>query len=90
MSMGQIVMTAGVNNLVADNDSFAKFVCQSLRRHCHNDWGELGQEDKTANDQALKDGDRLFSAYKSEGQPKVWIITEADRSATTVLFPEEY
>jgi len=48
------------------------------------------QEDKQQNELALKAGLRFFSAYEKEGMPKIWIITEADRSATTILFPEEY
>ena len=54
------------------------------------DWGDLDNEDKQENELSLKEGYRLLSAYKKEGLPKIWIITEADRSATTVLFPEEY
>ncbi|MFZ4860331.1 MAG: plasmid related protein [Desulfuromonadaceae bacterium] len=47
-------------------------------------------DDRVANELALQSGDRLFSAYKREGLPKLWIITESDRSVTTVLFPDEY
>ena len=54
------------------------------------DWGELDEEDKTANDEALKTGERLLSAYKSATGTKFWIITEADRSVTTILMPEDY
>jgi hypothetical protein len=69
---------------------FAEFVNESLRRHIRGDWGNLGKEDKQENELSLKEGYRLFSAYESVGLLKIWIITEADRSATTVLFPEEY
>jgi len=61
-----------------------------MSRHHRGDWGDLDEEDKAANDQALIDGGRLFSAYHSATGIKVWIITEADRSATTVLLPSEY
>jgi len=88
--MGRTVMTRGVNDLVAENTAFAKFVVESLVRHATGDWGNLSAEDKEENDLSLKQGLRLFSSYENEGLPKIWIITEADRSATTVLFPDEY
>lgn len=59
-------------------------------KHQAGDWGTLAPEDKRANDEALKHGDRLLSAYYVAPNVKVWVITEADRSATTVLLPEEY
>jgi len=89
-SFGQLVFTRGVNDRVADDVQFAKFVTESLGRHAKGDWGDLGQEDKQENDFSLKKGFRLLSAYERNGLPKIWIITEADRSATTVLFPDEY
>ncbi|MBA7480215.1 hypothetical protein ES707_15664 [subsurface metagenome] len=90
-TLGQLVMTRGVNDRVADNTQFAKFVTESLARHARGDWGDMCDEDKAENDLALERGDlRLFSAYESPEQPKIWIITEADRSATTILFPDEY
>ena len=89
--LGSILMTAGVNNEVADSSAFAKFVTDSLIRHKKGDWGDMSPEDKNENDLALKAGNlRIFSAYESPELPKIWIITEADRSATTVLFPDEY
>jgi hypothetical protein len=63
---------------------------QALRRHARGDWGEVGVEDQRANDRAVQDGGRLLSAYSTKTNVKFWIITEADRSATTVLLPEEY
>jgi len=89
--LGQLVMTRGVADLVASNAAFAKFCTDSLYRHASGDWGNLSSEDKTENELALKSGDlRIFSAYETKGLPRIWIITEADRSATTTLFPEEY
>jgi len=82
-------MTRGVNDKVADNERFSKFVYDSLKRHASGDWGDLCQEDIKENELSLKEDFRLLSAYKN-GEEKIWIITEADRSATTVLFPEEY
>jgi hypothetical protein len=61
-----------------------------LSRHHRGDWGDLDEEDKAASDQSLIDGSRLLSAYHSAKGIKVWIITEADRSATTILLPSEY
>jgi len=85
---GKLFMTRGVNNLIAKDLPFAKFVLDCLKRHVHGDWGNLCDEDKAENEFALGKSLRLFSAY--EGSHKVWIITEADRSVTTILFPDEY
>jgi hypothetical protein len=61
-----------------------------LVRHGSGDWGDLGEEDKEANDLAVElDNDRILSSYHTEFG-KIWIITECDRSATTILFPDEY
>jgi len=88
---GKLLFTQGVNSQIADSPEFAKFALGSLRRHIRGDWGDMGDEDKAENDLALERGDlRLLSAYESPELPKIWIITEADRSATTILFPEEY
>lgn len=61
-----------------------------LGRHLSGRWGELPDDDKAANDAALEHGGRLLSCYRTDAGERVWIITEADRSATTVLLPEEY
>lgn len=61
-----------------------------LGRHQRGDWGDLGAEDKGANDDALKHGARLLSAYTLSTHERMWIITEADRSYTTLLLPDEY
>jgi len=89
------VATRGVYELMQDNPEFTLFAQKSLYRHSHGDWGDLDEEDKQSNDQALKAGLRLLSAYNDERFPKhgvsvIWIITEADRSSTTILFPDEY
>jgi hypothetical protein len=54
------------------------------------DWGDVCDDDRVANELALLGGERLFSVYKGEGLPKIWVITEWNRSVTTILFPEEY
>ena len=89
-NLGRLLMTRGVNDQVAEDEAFAKFVMGSLARHRMGDWGNLTDEDKQENELSLKAGYRLLSAYESGELPKIWIITEADRSATTILFPDEY
>ncbi len=88
--LGQIVCTRGVNEVIAEDDKFAKFVKESLGRHTSGDWGDLCEADKRENEYALGKYLRLFSSYKYDDNIKVWIITEADRSSTCILFPEEY
>ena len=62
-----------------------------LARHLRGDWGDLCEEDKQENEFSVRNGFRILSAYKLNGDgQKVWIITEADRSATTILLPDEY
>ena len=87
---GQVVMTRGVNDMMTNSEEFASHVRLSILRHMAGDWGDVSDEDRVANELALQEGERLFSVYKKEGLPKLWIITEWDRSVTTVLFPEEY
>jgi hypothetical protein len=65
-------------------------VQQALQRHVMGDWGDLDEEDKKSNDQALQSGERLLSAYRTANGTKFWIITEADRSSTCVLLPDDY
>ncbi|NQU24002.1 MAG: hypothetical protein HQ567_22190 [Candidatus Nealsonbacteria bacterium] len=61
-----------------------------LDRHVQGDWGNVGDEDKAANEEALLNGERLLSVYTTLLGARLWVITEADRSATTILLPEEY
>jgi hypothetical protein len=61
-----------------------------LTRHLAGDWGEVDEHDRRANELSLIHGFRLLSAYTLNSGTKIWIITEADRSATTLLLPEEY
>jgi len=87
--LGRLVWTRGVNDRVAVDASFSKFVMDSLKRHTNCDWGDLSAEDKRENDFSVDNGLRLLSSYQRDDW-KIWIITEADRSVTTILFPEEY
>lgn len=88
--LGQMVMTSGVADRCAEDTRFSPFVLTSLGRHARGDWGNLSEEDKAENEFSLGKRLRLLSAYEAEELPKIWIITEADRSVTTVLFPDEY
>ena len=89
--LGQLVMSRGVADQVAEDSDFTLFCLRSLGRHAKGDWGDLCADDKKENNFALKEGNlRIFSAYEQKGLPRIWIITEADRSVTTTLFPEEY
>ena len=80
--------SADANAAQTKTDGFKHFEAE---RYKNCDWGDLDEEDKMTNDEALKCGDRLLAAYKNaEKDWKIWIITEADRKTTTILFPEEY
>ena len=91
LELGQLVATRGVADKMAEDAVFASFARGSLAKHTSGNWGDLCPEDKEANEVAVRNGDiRVFSAYTQDGLPKIWIITEADRSVTTILFPDEY
>lgn len=85
--LGTVVMTSGI---AAALERGELFVLPFLFRHASGDWGDMGTEDKLANDRALEEPcARIFSAYET-GAGKIWIITEWDRSSTCILFPSEY
>lgn len=83
---GVIYVTVGVIESI--NNETHK-VIPLIERHLNQDWGDVCEEDKQSNNQALINGGRLLSSYKL-GEETIWIITEADRSATTILLPSEY
>lgn len=86
-SLGQIVATPGtLEALARANQQPGHF----LNRHLSGDWGELSNEDKAENEYSLQHGFRILSSYKTATGEKLWLITEADRSVTTLLLPEEY
>jgi len=86
-SLGQLVATPGaLEALQQAGQSPADF----LARHVRGDWGEVCDDDKRANDEALVHGARILSAYRTLRNVRIWVITEADRSSTTILLPEEY
>ena len=82
---GQIVATRGALNLYERGEDLLGYMV----RHLSGDWGDLADEDKQENEFSMKNGFRILSAYITSSG-KLWIITEADRSATTFLLPEEY
>jgi hypothetical protein len=85
--LGQIVATPGA--LAALERAQQASTC-FLARHAIGDWGELEQTDVAENEYSLAHGFRLLSCYQTTAGEKLWIITEADRAATTLLLPEEY
>ena len=90
MNLGKVVATRGVADSAVKNPEFAAFVVNSLSRYIRGDWGDLDKED---NEAAMNGGDaRILAAYNYPGDSnlKIWIITEWDRSSTTILFPDEY
>ncbi len=84
-SLGQVVMTRGVAQSIPPAE-----VLHALSRHVSGDWGEVCEEDKRENEYSLKKGFRLLSVYRSISGTKFWVITEADRSSTCALLPDEY
>ena len=90
--LGRLVATAGVSREIKLDATFDIFVRISLGRYTKGDWGDMSSDDKSLNDKAVHEGDlRIFGAYICEStKEKIWIITEADRSCTTILFPDEY
>ena len=86
-ALGQTFITPGAEEALQIAGQTAT---EFLRRHMSGDWGELSDEDVRENEFSLKEGLRLLSAYQTGKGQKLWIITEADRSATTLLLPDEY
>ena len=91
--IGQLVATRGVASLMQEEPDFDRFAKDAFRRYLNADWGEMCEGDKRQNEDALKNHDtRIFASYENAEHPawKLWIITEWDHSATTLLFPSEY
>jgi len=83
--LGRIVATHNAMHSIPDTE-----MQTALRRHHNGDWGDVSADDKAQNVAALSHGQRILSAYSTATGTRFWIITEADRSATTVLLPDEY
>jgi hypothetical protein len=103
--LGGLVTTAAVHKLIEENDGFRLFVTLCLGRYLKEDWGDLPVEDRKLNDEAVTSGeDRILASYRfpptgaswnatntfGGAEDRIWIITEWDRSVTTILFPSEY
>lgn len=84
--LGQVVATPAALELMAVNSVNPSDL---LDRHVTGDWGDVSDGDRQMNDEAVKDGDRLHSVYPV-GAEKIWVITERDRSVTTLLTPDDY
>lgn len=85
--LGRILATLGAQEVIAD----AKVsIVDLLIRHLRGDWGELSDSDREQNERAITDGQRIVSNYVLAGNRTVWVITEPDRFATTLLLPGEY
>ena len=95
---GRVVTTRSVAAWMAEDDArVCAFVVDSLVRHCACDWGQLDAHDRRANEVALIEGDRILSSYPvpddialDAPRDRLWVLTESDRSATTVLSPDDY
>jgi len=85
--LGQVVATPGALAALSEAGQSPN---EFIRRHAVGDWGELDDDDRRENERSLRDDCRLLSAYRLRDGTKIWVITEADRSATTLLLPEEY
>ena len=85
LPLGRTVVTRGA----LEDVTFPEMM-KALRRHATGDWGNVDKEDKATNDMAVTNGYRVLRAYTTQNGKKFWIITEADRSVTAVLLPEEY
>jgi hypothetical protein len=83
--LGRLVATPNALKAVPETE-----MMEALGRHVSGDWGECSKADGKENELSLREGFRLFSVYRTTDGTKFWIITEADRSATTVLLPEDY
>ena len=85
-----LVATMGVNNRIAESKSFAEHVIEAMSKFTSKDWGNLCDEDKKANDQAVISKARVLASY-GKGDDNIWIIKDAGKGApVTILFPDEY
>jgi hypothetical protein len=86
-ALGRVVGTPGALRALEEaNQNPFEF----LARHQAGDWGEICEQDKRENEFSVVNGFRILSAYRTRNNTKIWVITEADRSATTLLLPDEY
>lgn len=83
--LGKLYITPAAQSLLTPHE-----VQKLLQRHKENDWGDMCESDVRTNDAALYNGGRIFSSYHLDAEREIWVITEANRSVTTVLLPEDY
>lgn len=89
--LGKLVETRAVADRMQADKTFEKFVYSSLERYIDGDWSSIDDSDKALNDNAVKTGEsRILAAYVDQTDTTIWIITEWDRSVTTILFPSDY
>lgn len=92
--LGKLIATAAVVDKMQNDHTFAAFVSKSIRRYEDQDWGDSSDEEKLQNEYAVENGEDVLASYKQDmaihDRKIIWITTEGDRSATTILFPEEY
>lgn len=88
LPLGRVVGTIGA--LAAFAGALDEDLNTYISRHANGDWGEVDEHDRKANEYALEHGLRVLSAYTLRTGERIWIITEADRSSTCILLPEEY
>ncbi len=89
-SIGNLVATCSVTDRMEKDPAFREFVSYSYRRYISCDWGDTCKADQRQNDIAVRDGERILAEYRFDKDTKLWIITEWDRSVTTLLFPDDY
>ena len=85
--LGQTVATPGAIKAIAEAGQTPQ---EFLNRHQSGDWGEVDEHDRLENEQSIAEGYRLLSVYTLSNGVRIWIITEADRSSTTILLPDDY
>ncbi|MFZ1514286.1 MAG: hypothetical protein WAT21_02745 [Saprospiraceae bacterium] len=95
LELGKILFTAPIADAVSNSNDFSAFVCQSIEKHLACNWRNCDSADSHQNDLAFESGCRILSVYKFIASPtdselKIWIITEWDRSVTTVLYPSDF
>lgn len=86
-NLGAILATPGALEALEDSNQIP---AEFLNRHCSGDWGDVDPADAAENELSVEQGFRILSAYTTHKGVRLWIITEADRSATTILLPDEY
>lgn len=86
-TLGQVVATPGALDAL---ETAVQSAMGFIQRHASGDWGEVDEHDRKENELSLREGFRLMSVYTLNTGVKIWIITEADRSSTTILLPDEY